>query len=459
MRPAVAALACVVALTAASSAQAEQRYASPSGSGAGCTQEAPCSLEEAVTKVKSGDEVIVEAGTYPVAATVAAPLGSESFEIHGDPAGPMPTIESASKGPPITAFGAGVRMRYLRLVAHGEHGEGVVCPDKGSLDQVEAAVTGKSSTAILLIEDCSVRDSLALATGNSSTALVASSVSGLVVGHVRNVTAIASAPSETHAVRASDYDLAFGGGYTLDAKNLIARAGTADLSTTSFGFSPASISVAYSNFGTTEELSAIEEGAGDQHTPPLFVDPAAGDYREAPGSPTIDAGTTEGIGSLDLGGNPRIVGAAPDIGAYEFVPPQAPTPAQIQSLAISPKAFRAAKAGGAIASKKKARGAPVGAKVNYSLSGNANAEFTVERKTAGRRVKGKCLKSTKANAAKKRCALLKPLSPIFAQGGQAGANSFKYSGRIGNKPLKTGSYLLVGSAGGAVKQASFRIVR
>jgi hypothetical protein len=459
MRFAVAtALASLAMLAGAATAEAEQRYASPSGSGAACTKQAPCSLEEAVSKVKNGDEVIVEAGTYPVATTIAAPPGSESFEVHGDPGGPMPTITTASTGPPITAFGPGVRLRYLRFVANGELGFGVVCPGKGSLDQVEAMVTGKSSTAISMAEDCSVRDSLALATGNSSTALLASAVSGPVVGHVRNVTAIASAPSETVAVRASEYGLVYGGGYTLDAKNLIARAGTVDLSTTSLGFEPASISVAYSNFETTEKLSAIEEGAGDQHTPPLFVDPGAGDYREAAGSPTIDAGTAEGIGSLDPSGNARVIGAAPDIGAYEFVPPQAPTAAQIQSLAIAPKTFRAAKAGGAILSAKKEH-APVGARVTYSLSGQANAEFSVERKTVGRKVKGKCVKRTKANAAKKKCAIFKPINSIFAQAGQAGQNSFRFSGRIGNKPLKPGAYHLVGAAGGATRQASFRILR
>ena len=52
----------------------------------------------------------------------------------------------------------------------------------------------------------------------------------------------------------------------------------------------------------------------------MFVDPANGDYREAAGSPTIDAGVTDRSAPLDLDGNARTLGAAPDIGAFEFVP-------------------------------------------------------------------------------------------------------------------------------------------
>jgi len=69
----------------------------------------------------------------------------------------------------------------------------------------------------------------------------------------------------------------------------------------------------------------------DQTAPPDFVDAAAGDYAEAVGSPTIDAGVNaEGAGTTDLLGNPRALpgtldcGPEPpaitDIGADEFVP-------------------------------------------------------------------------------------------------------------------------------------------
>jgi len=49
----------------------------------------------------------------------------------------------------------------------------------------------------------------------------------------------------------------------------------------------------------------------------------SGNFRLQEGSPAIDAGNDLGIPSgitTDLGGNPRIVGAAVDMGAYELAP-------------------------------------------------------------------------------------------------------------------------------------------
>jgi hypothetical protein len=54
---------------------------------------------------------------------------------------------------------------------------------------------------------------------------------------------------------------------------------------------------------------------------PLFARTADGDLRLAPGSPAIDTGDSTAVPGgvdTDLGGNPRIVGAEVDMGAYEF---------------------------------------------------------------------------------------------------------------------------------------------
>ena len=63
---------------------------------------------------------------------------------------------------------------------------------------------------------------------------------------------------------------------------------------------------------------------------PLFVDPANGNYRLAGGSPCIDAGYTDVVlFDTDLDGNPRIRGAAVDLGCYEYS----------QAVSVSPGEF------------------------------------------------------------------------------------------------------------------------
>jgi hypothetical protein len=84
----------------------------------------------------------------------------------------------------------------------------------------------------------------------------------------------------------------------------------------------AKITVGNSNWldGATDGAGAsILDGGGNQSSAPAFVNEAVGDYRQAAGSPTIDAGLSEFIdGDFDFDGDPRQIGTI-DIGADEFV--------------------------------------------------------------------------------------------------------------------------------------------
>lgn len=71
---------------------------------------------------------------------------------------------------------------------------------------------------------------------------------------------------------------------------------------------------------TVAELNALSNCAGNASADPLFADPAATDFSVAPGSPCVDAGTSSDVllPSFDYLGNPRMMGAAPDIGPCEY---------------------------------------------------------------------------------------------------------------------------------------------
>ena len=63
-------------------------------------------------------------------------------------------------------------------------------------------------------------------------------------------------------------------------------------------------------------------GVGNITNAPLFVSPVNGDFHLQPDSPCINAGNRSwSYGPTDLDGNPRVVGGAVDIGAYEFQSP------------------------------------------------------------------------------------------------------------------------------------------
>jgi hypothetical protein len=145
------------------------------------------------------------------------------------------------------------------------------------------------------------------------------------------------------------------------------------------------------------------------------------------------AGTTGGGGTAPGGGT---VGA-PALTAFDVVR----------------AAFLAAARGPSVRAAAK-----VGTRVDYSLSAAAAVKFTVERRGAGRKVRGKCRPRTAANQGRKRCDLR--LKGSFTHNGAAGANSFLFTGRLRGRKLAPGRYNLVAKPAGAAKatRTKFKIV-
>jgi hypothetical protein len=100
---------------------------------------------------------------------------------------------------------------------------------------------------------------------------------------------------------------------------------------------PSMTTVSHSDVQGGLPAATIDAG-GNLDSDPLFVGPATGDLHLSPGSPCIDAGDSSAPGLIgittDPDGNPRFVGSAVDMGAFEF---QADTtPPVISNLSASP---------------------------------------------------------------------------------------------------------------------------
>jgi hypothetical protein len=104
-----------------------------------------------------------------------------------------------------------------------------------------------------------------------------------------------------------------------------------------------------------------------------------------------------------------------------------------------------------------------GAIVSYRDSQAARTTFTVQRRAAGRRQGRRCTKPGKRNRRGKRCTRFVSVGS-FRHTDVAGANRFRFTGRVRHHKLAPGSYRLVAvprnAAGpGATKRATFKVKR
>jgi DNA-binding beta-propeller fold protein YncE len=102
-----------------------------------------------------------------------------------------------------------------------------------------------------------------------------------------------------------------------------------------------------------------------------------------------------------------------------------------------------------------------GTKFVYSLSKAARVLFRIERAAPGRKVGRSCRKPSRRNRRAKSCTRYAKVG-AFAQNGLAGANVKTWSGKLGRRGLKPGSYratLTAGNSAVATRRLSFTIVR
>lgn len=157
--------------------------------------------------------------------------------------------------------------------------------------------------------------------------------------------------------------------------------------------------------GAAKSVLSVQDGSADKATDPQ------------PGDNTAEV-TTSVVGDPAQGGDP---------GGEEV---------RFRRLALVPSAFRAAASGPAVAR------APVGTRVSFRLTGSAPTVFSVQRRSAGRRSKGRCVAPNRRNRRARGCIRWARVKGTFKRPAAA-TGRFRFRGRMRGRALKPGRYRLV----------------
>jgi PKD domain len=169
----------------------------------------------------------------------------------------------------------------------------------------------------------------------------------------------------------------------------------------------------------------------------------------AAGAPTITVTATDAAGNQATATRPVAVAAAAQ-----------PVPT-VTGVRLTPSRFRVAKAATAVTAKRARRGT----RIRFTLAAQAAVKIAFQRRTAGRRSKGRCVKPTRRLRRAKRCKRYVGEGRLTRANVAAGPVSIRFSGRVGRRALRRGRHRVVvraATASGAKatgKPARFSIVR
>ena len=302
--------------------------------------------------VQTGDEVVVMPGVHDSGTNgFAIKSGVSAVNIHGQDGQPRPRI-TASRD--FFAFntcvagacsGNGTVLRHLAIDNSGAGGAlAVYGAGPGStmtIDDVQV-VGGSVGPAILIFGQDGIRSSALIrntTSKSSGVGLNGSAITSEVDLTMRNATAVASGTGAAGLAQLANCTPGncVGSAHSTVVNSILAgEPGGADVRTTSgaaaicptgcFG----NVLLDHSNYDSLLDCTGCSSSppgsAHNQTAAPLLVNLAGGDFHQQVGSPTIDAGVTDAAnGTTDPDGNPRTIGSATDIGAFEDGHPRVAT--------------------------------------------------------------------------------------------------------------------------------------
>ena len=294
-----------VLLAGAGSADAATtRYVSPSGGGDCSSAASPCTLVQANAAAAPGDTISLFAGDYPALGDVSITPGVTLARALPSGPHPRPVLHVGT----LTLVGGALR----DVVVSGTTSDSVLAADGTAIDRVVAQVDGGSPASVCRFAALVARDSVCQVGHGAAVAITVSGTSEL-----RNVTADAGFTADGIVVGGPAHLLlhntSASGATSLVVTDPAAAASVDHSQFSRWSAPPGTVTFGRGNVGF---MRFGPPGYGDCH------DDSRNGYPDQPanGSLVIDAGGDVGPGETDVLGNPRALGRAPDIGAYEYQP-------------------------------------------------------------------------------------------------------------------------------------------
>jgi hypothetical protein len=156
-------------------------------------------------------------------------------------------------------------------------------------------------------------------------------------------------------------------------------------------------------------------------------------------------GTTYHYQLVAVNGRGPSAGADGTFTTTSAAPPPDTTPPAISQASLSPRSFAVSRTATAVSARghRHRRHPPKGTAIHFTLSEAAAVTLTITQKLMGRRHGKRCIATKSKHAGKRpRCTILKTIGTLTRGSEPAGADTVAFSGRIGTRALRRGSYTL-----------------